>query len=139
MKRSHLFLPAVAASLALSAGIPLSACAQSATAPDAAIVPASTIDDAKLEQFASAYLAVQAIQKEAAAQQSAATDPNTAQQKQGELQGKMTEAVQKSGLQVNEFNEIAQAMVSDVDLRQRVIAKVQQRANNARSEPTPGG
>lgn len=134
MKLSYSLRAVLAAACALGSVSMLPAYAQStATSPDATNASPSTaapaVDDKKLEQFADAYLAIQALQKEAATQQSATKDPNAAQQQQSELQGKMTDAVQKSGLQVNEFNQIAQAMVTDVDLRQRVIAKVQQRAN----------
>ena len=130
---THSYLLGIALTTALAFGS-VSTYAQS-TAPAAADTaaapssPAATVDDSKLEKFADAYVAIQGLQKEAATAPSASPDATAAQQKQAELQGKMADAVQKSGLQVNEFNEIAQAMVTDVDLRQRVIAKVQQRSS----------
>ena len=144
LTHGYLFRAASIAVLAIgSASISASIYAQSAAAnapanadaADAATSPspAATVDDSKLEKFADAYVAIQGLQKEAATAQSASPDPSVTQQKQAELQGKMADAVQKTGLQVNEFNQIAQAMVTDVDLRQRVIAKVQQR-----SSLTPG-
>lgn len=131
MKHSHSIAALIVTLTLGAAAVHAQTTSPSTAAPaDATTAPTSTkIDDKKLDQFADAYLRVQSLQKEAAAQQSAPTDSNAAQQKQNELQTKMMDAVQQSGLQVNEFNEIAQAMVTDVDLRQRVIAKVQQRAN----------
>ena len=40
----------------------------------------------------------------------------------------MIQAVQKSGLQVDEFNQIASQMASDLTLRNKVLEKVQQRS-----------
>ena len=133
---NHRYLLGVALTTALALGS-ASIYAQS-TAPadvESTTTPPATaaVDDSKLEKFADAYVAIQGLQKEAATAPSNTADASAAQQKQAELQGKMADAVQKSGLQVNEFNQIAQAMVTDVDLRQRVIAKVQQR-----SSLTPG-
>jgi len=130
LNRAYLLGAALTAALALGSA---STFAQS-TAPasvDDTTAPSTTttVDDAKLEKFADAYVAIQGLQKEAATAPSASPDAAGAQQKQAELQGKMADAVQKSGLEVNEFNQIAQAMVTDVDLRQRVIAKVQQRGS----------
>lgn len=128
---THMLRDALAA-LALGLAATMTVHAQSALPePDSAIdsalsAPATTtVDEAKLDKFANAYLAVQSLQKDA--QQAAASDPAAAQQKQTELQTKMSEAVRNSGLEIDEFNTIAQALVSDVDLRERVIAKVQQR------------
>lgn len=124
---THMLRDALAA-LALGLAATMTVHAQSALPePDSALpAPATTtVDEAKLDKFANAYLAVQSLQKDA--QQAAASDPAAAQQKQTELQTKMSEAVRNSGLEIDEFNTIAQALVSDVDLRERVIAKVQQR------------
>lgn len=124
---THMLRDALAA-LALGLAATMTVHAQSALPePDSALPApaATTVDEAKLDKFASAYLAVQNLQKDA--QQAAASDPAAAQQKQTELQTKMSEAVRNSGLEIDEFNTIAQALVSDVDLRERVIAKVQQR------------
>jgi hypothetical protein len=133
MKFNHSFPAALAAVIALGlAQAPLVNAQTAAPASDALTVDSTTstvIDDTKLDQFAEAYVAIQAIQKDAVAKQSTSSDPAAAQQ-QSEVQGKMAEAVQKSGLQVNEFNQIAQAMVTDADLRAKVIGRVQQRVNS---------
>lgn len=99
-----------------------------ATSPDTTATTSTVgVNDTKLEQFADAYVKIQTLKKDADAKQTTSADPAAAQKQQAELQSKMAEAVQTSGLDVNEFNQIAQAMVSDTDLRAKVLAKVQQR------------
>lgn len=82
----------------------------------------TNVSDAMLEKFADAYMAVQEIQKEAGQSASAASSSG------GDVQVKMKAAVEQTGLQVEEFNQIAQQMVSDLDLRARVAEKLQARA-----------
>jgi len=134
MKFNHSFPAALAAVVALGLTYaPVVSAQTAAPASDALTADSTTstvVDDTKLDQFAEAYVAIQAIQKDAVAKQSTSSDPAAAQQQQSEVQGKMAEAVQKSGLQVSEFNQIAQAMVTDADLRAKVIGRVQQRVNS---------
>ncbi len=104
------------------------AAAEPATESSAPI-NAATLDETKLDKFVDAYVAVQGIQKEAVQKQSTATDQDAAKTLAAETQAKMTDAVEKSGLHVDEFNSIAQLMANDTDLRARVTAKLQQRTN----------
>lgn len=90
---------------------------------DTAPATSINISDATLEKFADAYMAVQEIQKEAGQSASAASSSGS-----GDLQVKMKAAVEQTGLQVEEFNQIAQQLVSDLDLRARVAEKLQARA-----------
>jgi hypothetical protein len=94
---------------------------------DSASSTSAAVDDSKLEKFADAYVKIQVIQQESTAALKSTSDPTAAQQQQAEVQNKMAEAVQTSGLDVNEFNQIAQAMTTDSNLRAKVVAKVQQR------------
>lgn len=91
--------------------------------------PTSTvnIDETKLDKFVDAFVAVRDIQKEAMAKQSSTPDQDAAKALQAETQAKMSDAVEKSGLQIDEFNSIAQLMLQDTDLRARINAKLQQR------------
>lgn len=107
------------------AEVPASATADQ---PSAATSGSAKIDDAKLDQFADAYLAIQAIQKETAEKQAATKDPNAISSLTSEAQSKMSNAVVAAGLQVEEFNQISQLMLSDMELRNKVTAKVQARA-----------
>jgi hypothetical protein len=98
-----------------------------ATAPPGA-TSAAEIDDQKLDQFADAYLAVQTIQQKAVADMESAQDPAAAEKVRASAEGDMIAAVERSGLQVDEFNRIVEAMAADVEVRNRVAAKLQERS-----------
>ena len=107
------------------AGPPVSAQEPSAEAP-----PAATVPDAKIDQFATAYVAVQSIQAQASQQLAATTDAKKADDLKANAESQMVKAVEKSGLQVDEFNQIASLMASDLTLRNKVLEKVQQRSKS---------
>jgi Domain of unknown function (DUF4168) len=85
------------------------------------------IDDQKIEQFADAYVAVQTIQQKAASELQNASDPAQADKLKSTAENQMIAAVERSGLQVDEFNQIVETMASNSDVRQRVAAKIQER------------
>jgi hypothetical protein len=98
------------------------------TAPGAATdATAGPIEDKKIEQFADAYLAVQTIQQKAAADLQSAKDPQQADKVKASAESDMIAAVERSGLQVPEFNKIVERMASDTEVRSRVAAKLQER------------
>lgn len=94
-------------------------------APDA--TTAGPIEDKKIEQFANAYVAVQTIQQKAAADLQGAKDPAAADKVKQTAESDMIAAVERSGLQVPEFNKIVERMASDTDVRSRVAAKLQEK------------
>lgn len=96
---------------------------------------AAQIDQRKVEQFADAYVEVQNIQQKANADLEAATDPAQADQVKSTAQSDMIAAVERSGLNVEEFNQIVASMAADTELRSRVSAEVQKRIGAA---GTPG-
>ncbi|MGH8176976.1 MAG: DUF4168 domain-containing protein [Steroidobacter sp.] len=93
-----------------------------------ATVDASSLDDKKIDQFADAFLAVQTIQQKAAADLQSATDPAAADKVKTAAETDMIAAVERSGLQVDEFNQIVQSMASNMEVRNRVAAKLQERS-----------
>ncbi len=93
--------------------------------PNAAAAP---IDDKKLDQFADAYLAVQTIQQEASEKLQATSDPEQADQVKSTAENDMISAVERSGLQIDEFNQIVQTMAADVNVRSRIATKLQERS-----------
>ena len=105
------------------------------TSPGAATAPspgttdttAGPIEDKKLDQFADAYLAVQTIQQKAATELQSAKDPQAADKVKATAESDMIAAVERSGLQVPEFNKIVERMASDTEVRSRVAAKLQER------------
>lgn len=100
----------------------------SAQEPAAEAAPEATVPDAKIDQFAAAYVAVQSIQTQTSQQLEATTDTKKADDLKATAETQMVEAVQKSGLQVDEFNQIASLMASNLTLRNKVLEKVQQRS-----------
>ncbi len=97
------------------------------TAPQST-APTAQIDDTKVDQFANAYVEVQAIQTQAAQELNATTDAAKVTEVRANAEKQMIAAVERSGLQVEEFNRIADLMTTDVALRSRVIDKVQKRS-----------
>lgn len=88
---------------------------------------AAPITDQKIEQFADAYVAVQNIQEKAASELQTAKDPAAADQVKATAESDMIAAVEKSGLKVDEFNQIVETMTADASVRERVAAKLQER------------
>ncbi len=122
----------LAAVSALSFGA-LSAQAQS-SAPSASTATTTTsgqntaVTDTKLNQFADAYVAVQKVQKEASTELSSDADASKTQQVQTEAQARIVDAIQKNGLQLDEYNQIAQLINADDDLRTRAVQQIQRKA-----------
>jgi hypothetical protein len=87
----------------------------------------ANISDEKIEQFADAYVAVQSIQEKAASDLQTATEPAQADQVKAKAESDMIAAVEKTGLKVDEFNHIVETMTANADVRQRVVAKLQER------------
>jgi len=98
-----------------------------AISPSAATAPATAVEDKKIDQFADAYLAVQKIQVSANEQLGATNDAAKADQVKQTAESQMIEAVKKSGLQIEEFNQIVQAMATDQDLRTKVSDRIGER------------
>jgi cytoskeletal protein RodZ len=115
------------------------------TAPGATTEPAPSsatagpIEDKKIEQFADAYLAVQTIQQKAAAELQSAKDPQQADKVKASAETDMIAAVERSGLQVPEFNRIVERMASDTEVRSRVAAKLQERSGSKPTQPNDTG
>jgi Domain of unknown function (DUF4168) len=99
----------------------------SAATPGTTDATAGPIEDKKLDQFADAYLAVQTIQQKAATELQTAKDPQQADKVKATAESDMIAAVERSGLQVPEFNKIVERMASDTEVRSRVAAKLQER------------
>ena len=96
-------------------------------APHGNSAASAQISDQKIEQFADAYVAVQTIQEKAANDLQTAKEPAQADQVKQKAETDMIAAVEKSGLKVDEFNQIVQTMTADAGVRERVAAKLQER------------
>lgn len=113
----------------------------SATTPDTPSARDSTraatapITDQKIEQFADAYVAVQGIQEKAASDLQTAKDPASADKVKASAETDMIAAVERSGLKVDEFNQIVETMTADASVRERVAAKLQERQGGGGGSP----
>jgi hypothetical protein len=92
------------------------------------------VEDSKLDQFADAFVVVQEIQRNALERLATTTDEQTASQLKAKAESDAIAAVEKAGLPLVEFNQIAQAMMTDVTLRDKVASRVAQRRSPA--QPT---
>ncbi|TCD22550.1 DUF4168 domain-containing protein [Pseudomonas sp. IC_126] len=98
--------------------------ATQATQPAPAI-QASDISDQKLEKFADSLGEIMEIREDFTAKLEKTGDPAEAQQLQQEANEKMMSSVEDNDLSIEEYNAINQAVQSDPQLRDRVIAMVQ--------------
>jgi hypothetical protein len=89
------------------------------------------VEDRKLDQFADAFVVVQEIQRTALQRLEQETDVQKAAQVKAQAENDAVKAVEKVGLPLAEFNQIAQAMMSDVGLREKVASRVAQRRPSA--------
>jgi hypothetical protein len=98
-----------------------------ATTPESTATTES-LPEEKINQFADAYLAVQTIQQKAATELQTAKDPEAANKVKASAESDMIAAVEKTGMQVPEFNRIVEMMASNNEVRSRVAAKLQERS-----------
>ncbi len=84
------------------------------------------VDDTMVSNFAEAFLSVQELSDELTNKLAEAPNPEAAQSMQREAQDEMAESVEKSGISVEQYNEIAIGMRQDPKLAERVKAAVDQ-------------
>ncbi len=85
-----------------------------------ASAPAQDFDDGQLEQFADASQEIAAVSQEYTQRLQEAEDEEAQQEVRMEANEKMVEIVEDSGLDVDTFNAIGQAIQQDPELMQRV-------------------
>lgn len=85
---------------------------------------APQVDDATLDRFVDAFVAVRDIHEDYSAQLQTVTDEATAQELQQQAQAEMVDAVQGAGMSVDDYNAIGMMLQGDPDL----LEEVQQRA-----------
>lgn len=105
----------------LLATAPVHAQSDAQTPPPAA-QPAANIDDAQLEKFAAALDDIAKIQEDAMARLSQVEDQQKAQAIQQEANENMVDAVNDSGLSVEDYNLIANQLQTNPELQERLQA-----------------
>jgi Domain of unknown function (DUF4168) len=100
-------------------------------APPDAVTPlppdAAPLEEEKLDQFADAYIVIEEIHTQAASDLEKAHDPEQASEIRANAEGKIIQAVERSGLELDEFNRIAELMSVDRELRARIASRVAER------------
>lgn len=97
---------------------------ESVTPPPQEVAP---LEDKKIDQFADAYLAIEEIHAKAAAELEQTTDSESANAVKANAESQIIEAVERSGLRLEEFNQIAELMAVDVELRAKIADRVEKR------------
>ncbi|WFM70528.1 DUF4168 domain-containing protein [Halomonas sp. CKK8] len=118
----------------LSLGLAATAQAQQDSAANAeqpqATAPAQDFSDQQLQQFADASQEIAVISQEYTQQLQSAEDEQAQQDVRQEANDEMVKAVQNSGLEVDTFNAIGQAIQQDPELMQRVQEMAKANASN---------
>lgn len=89
--------------------------------------PTSFIGERTIDQLADAYVAIGKIQAQANADLQQAGDQARAQQVIEAAQGAMIRAVERTGLELREFNRLAELAALDPALNARILARVRER------------
>ncbi|MFV8834494.1 DUF4168 domain-containing protein [Aquisalimonas sp.] len=84
-------------------------------------------DDETLERFADAYVEVGEIHREYSERLQGAEQTEDAQQLQQEANDEMVEAIQESGLEVQEYSAVAAALERDPEMREEVVGMIEDR------------
>ncbi len=84
-------------------------------------------ESAQLEQFADAYVEVGEIHNEYSQLLQEVDSTEQAQELQQEANDEMVQAIQDSGLEVQEYSAIAAALERDPEMRQEVVSMIESR------------
>ncbi|GFE91779.1 DUF4168 domain-containing protein [Steroidobacter agaridevorans] len=102
---------------------------EEAPPPSATPVPpaAAPLEDKKLDQYADAYLDIEQIQVEASAQLDKADNEAAAVAIKEKAEGAIIQAIERSGLKLDEFNQITEVAELDNDVRRKIADRVEKR------------
>lgn len=94
--------------------------------PMPADADSAQLEQKKIDQFAQAYIAVEDIHTQAEQELEKVDDPKRAEQVKASAEDRIIQAVERSGLKLDEFNQIAERMAQDRELRLRIADKVKE-------------
>lgn len=137
MTRHDIRLAAAAIATVLALGAGQAAAQAQGAQPQAAQPPAAQsqgqqapqaqqFSDDKIEQFAASFGEIMEIRQEFSAKLEQTDDADKARKLQQEASQQMVGVIEDHDISVNEYNAIAQQMQADPELRNRVIALLQQ-------------
>ena len=122
----------IAANLCAAMLTSVSAQVPSAPSPPPEAVPptpheAAPLKEEKINQFAEAYVAVEEVHAKAAAELKTTTDAVAANEVKAKAETRMIQAIERTGLQLQEFNQLVELCAVDPALRKVVASKVEER------------
>lgn len=91
-------------------------------------VPATEVTEAQLDTFATIYVEMQSVQAELSQQAAAADTPEQAQEIQQQLESSLIDVIEDNGWDVDTYNEVAEAINRDPELRMQVVTKINQQS-----------
>lgn len=109
----------------LAAGSAGPALAQAASPQQPPAAQSAPVSDESLKTFAQAMKEVNRIADRARSELEQSGQPEKAQEVQQKAQADMVEAVQKKGMSVEQYNQIAMAAQTDPQVRERVLQHMQ--------------
>ncbi|MGM0521989.1 MAG: DUF4168 domain-containing protein [Pseudomonadota bacterium] len=125
MKQQKMYALFAAALLSVGVMISVAHAQEDSVAPETTQTSSADFSDAQLEQFAEASQEIASISQEYTEQLNAAEDQAAQQEVRTEANEKMVEVVEDSGLDVDTFNMIGQAVQQDPELMSRVQEMVE--------------
>lgn len=120
--RPRITLSALVTGLALAIAAP-QLCAQDAPSASAT----SVIDDRKIDQMAAAYIAIDEIKTQANQELESAADPAGAHQVIDKAEHAIIQAVERTGLKLQEFNRLSELAALDPTLSARIEVRIRER------------
>lgn len=124
MPKTMKWLAAVSAATLLTLTFPVTAQQAPDAPPPAAGEAAPMPDDATLEKFSVAFAEVLNLQQDFARQLEGVESDEQAREMQQQVQQDMVEAVEESGMSVEEYNDVAIQLDQNPQLREKVMGMV---------------
>jgi restriction endonuclease Mrr len=90
--------------------------------------PATEVTEAQLDTFATIYVEMQSVQADLSQQVAEADSPEQAQQIQQQLESSLIEVIEENGWDVDTYNEVAEAINRDPELRMQVVTLINQQS-----------
>jgi Skp family chaperone for outer membrane proteins len=128
--RTRHFIAAALSASALAAGAQGTLAEENATSMPQSQAQSTQVSEEKVSNFVDAYNDVREIHSEYAAKLQNVDDPEKAAELQQEAEQKMQEAVTSNDISVQEYQQIAQQVGQDAQLRSRIQAELNEQSDS---------
>lgn len=89
-------------------------------------VPQTQVGEPEVKKFAEIYVEIEKTRSELSREMADAENEEEAEEIQGRMQDKIVEAIEDSGWSMAEYNQVAQAINDDPQLREQAITHIKQ-------------